>query len=162
MLDQRYEIRNPHTEKIEAWKVRGRARCVSSNGQPEWFSYMPRHISATIAKKLPSMRLLGRFEKALAAVGKNPSLNAWREYVAANRYLCLEESFTMAGKTVSVPGRAVTTAKSGGPIVFRPSAVFTYFGPSPYESQTPDPVLFNVAEKIARLLDANVVTRGFW
>jgi hypothetical protein len=160
-LDERYEIRNPHTEKVERYIERGRSRCISSGGQPEWFSYMPRHISATVAKKLPSIRLFDRFEKVLSAVGRNPSLRAWREYVKGNRYLRLEEKVTIEGKSLSVPGRAVTLSKSGGAIVFRPSAIFIYFGDSPYETETPDHVFLAVARKIAGLLKAEVNTKGF-
>jgi hypothetical protein len=159
--DERCEIRNPHTEKTEVWNERGRARCVSSSGQPGWFSFMPRHISATVAKKLPSVRLIDRFEKILKTVGRNPSLDAWRDYVKKNRYLRLSETAAVGGKAVCFPGRAVTLAKSGGIIAFRPSAIFIYYGPSPLTRDTPDPVFLAVAQKAARLLRAKVNTKGF-
>jgi len=160
-LDERFEIRNPHTEKIEKWIERGRTRCISSEGRPGWFCYMPRHISATVAKRLPSVRMLGRYNKVLEVVGKSPSLSEWREYVKENPYLRLDEKFMMEGKSVSAPGWAVTLAKSGGVILFRPSAIFIYFGHSPYETETPDPAFLAVARKIARLLKAEVITEGF-
>jgi len=160
-VDEHCETRNPHTEMVEKWIERGRTRCISSGGQPGWFSYMSRHISATVAKKLPSIRLFDRFEKVLTAVGRNPSLSAWREYVSGNRYLRLEETVTMAGISVTVPGRAVTLSKSGGAIVFRPAAVFIYFGDSPYEAETPDPAFLTAARKIAEHLGATVNTKGF-
>ena len=160
-LDERFEIRNPHTEKIEKWIERGRTRCISSDGQPGWFCYLPRHISATVRKRLPSVRLLDRYIKVLEVVGKSPSLGEWREYVKGNRYLRLEEKFMMEGKSVSAPGKAVTLAKSGGVILFRPSAIFIYFGHSPYETETPDPVFLAVARKVAGLLKAEVITEGF-
>jgi len=160
-LDERYEIKNPHTEEVETWIERGRARCLSSDGEPGWFSYMPRHLSNIVAKRLPSIRLMSRFEKVLKAVGGNPSLSVWREHVRGNRYLRLEERWTRDGKPVYLPGRAVTLAKSGGTILFLPSAVFVYFSPAPYEGEAPDSVFLAVSRRIARLLKARVVAQEF-
>lgn len=160
-VDEAYEIRNPHTDTVEKWIQRGRTRLQASDGRHGWFSYMPRHISAQAGGKLPGVRLLNRFEKARAEAGGNPSLSEWREYVSSNRYLRLEETLTCRGKTISIPGRAVTVSKSGGAIVFRPSAAFIYFGPPPYKNEEPDPVFLDVSHKIAGLLHAGVNTDGF-
>jgi hypothetical protein len=159
--DERYEIRNPHTEEILKYRERGRARCLSSTGQPQWFSYMPRHISANAGQRLPSLRLMDRFEKVVAAVGRHPSLGEWRDYVTASRYLNLAEHVTVGKSTVPLPGRTVTVAKSGGVIVFRPSSVFIYFGPSPYTTETPDAAFLEVSKEIAGRIDAEVITEGF-
>lgn len=156
-LEETYEITNPHTELVETWREPGRARCLASDGSPVFFGYMPRHVTAITDKKLPSIRLSSRLDKIKEELGAHPPLEAWRGYVEESRYLDPAEVWEEDGKTRRRPGRAVTKAKSGGLLIYRPSAVWAYYGPSPYEAQKPDKNVLAVARRVAGALGARVV-----
>lgn len=129
VLDEVYDQLNIDRGVHEQWREPGRADWRDGGKYAEHWHYMPAHITDITAHRLPSPMLSQRFQTAAAQLGTTPTLPAWRAYVEQSKVLYLEERVTIGGEERQLPGRAMTTARSGGSIRYVPASIWTYAGP---------------------------------
>ncbi len=160
-LEESYRQFNIDRSVDETWSEEGRTRWLTEPGEEEeYVHFMPRHIEHHHGVLHP-LKITERWHKIVRDLGQNPTLEAWNEYVAKDKYLCLSEEYkTRNNKKIFEPGRVLWLDKKGEPkhlFRFIPACVWLYSSPpSGYRQGPPDPERKKMAQKLAKGLGAKV------
>lgn len=152
VLDEVYDQLNIDRGVHELWRETGRASWREHEADAEHLHFMPGHITAITAHRLPNPMLSTRFGAAAAKLGTTPTLRDWRAYVEQSKVLRLEEEQTIGGEKRRLLGYALTTARSGGSIRYVPASIWIYAGPDVGEVSR-----WAKCQELARALDASLI-----
>jgi len=108
-------------------------------------------LSCITGRYLPSTLLSERMARVVADIGRYPSLARWRDYAEQSKVVRLDETLTIGGRELWLPGHALTTARRGGPIRYVPASVWIDCGPDLAEVSR-----WAKCRRIARALDATL------
>jgi len=160
-LEEKYIQFNIDRGVDETWSEEGRARWLTEpGGEEDYLHFMPRHIEYHHGVLHPP-KITERWHKIVRDLGQDPTLEAWKEYVTNDKYLCLSEEYQTSNSNKRIePGRVLWLDRKGEPkhlFRFIPSSVWLYSSPrSAYYRGTSDPKRRKMARKLAKELGAKM------